>query len=85
MKLDIKALALATGFLWGLAVLSTALANLIWPEYGRAFLDGLASVYPGYHAGRTVTDVLVGTGYALVDGGFGGGLLGYIYNCLSGR
>ncbi len=85
MRLDIKALALAMGILWGVAVLIAALANLIWPTYGKVFLDGLASVYPGYHAARTVTDALIGTGYAFVDGGIGGGLLGCLYNCLSGH
>ncbi len=85
MRLDIKALALAMGILWGAGVLIMALANLIWPVYGKVFLDGLASVYPGYHAGRNVTDVLVGTGYAFVDGGIGGGVLAWLYNCLTGR
>ncbi|HKW92215.1 MAG TPA: hypothetical protein VJX92_09965 [Methylomirabilota bacterium] len=85
MRLDIKALALATGILWGTAVLIATLANLVWPTYGGVFLDGLASVYPGYHAGRTVADVFVGTGYAFVDGGIGGGLIACLYNCLSGR
>ena len=39
MKLDVKALAIALGVLWGLAIFLTAVANLIWPTYGRTFLE----------------------------------------------
>jgi hypothetical protein len=85
MKLDIKALGLAAGILWGVAVFFVALANLIWAPYGGAFLSGVASVYPGYTGGRSVAQVIVGTGYAFVDGGIAGGVLAWLYNCLSGR
>jgi hypothetical protein len=83
VRLDIKALALAAGILWGVAVLGVALANLIWPSYGGVFLGGLASVYPGYRGERSVTDALVVTGYAFVDGGIAGAVLAWLYNCLS--
>ena len=59
------------------------LANLAWPDYGRAFLDMVASVYPGYHARGTIDDVLVGTGYALIKGGAVGWIFGWLYNRLA--
>lgn len=84
MKLSIKAMALAIGLLWGGAILVTGLANLVAPPYGAAVLAWASSIYPGFHNSRTFVDVLVGTGYALVDGGTGGAIFAWLYNCFSG-
>jgi hypothetical protein len=35
MRLNILALSLTFGLLWGAAILFVAVANLIWPGYGR--------------------------------------------------
>jgi hypothetical protein len=80
MRLNLKALALAGGILWALALLITGAANLIWPGYGEAFLKMIASIYPGYHASRSLGDLIIGTLYALIDGAIGGLLLGWLYN-----
>ena len=40
MKFSVKGLALASGILWGLAMLGMGLANLIWSGYG---LNALAA------------------------------------------
>ena len=45
----------------------------------------LSSIYPGFHASRTFADVLVGTGYALVDGGAAGLVFGWLYNWIAPR
>lgn len=50
MRLDIKALTIAAGLLWGLAMLLTGIANMLWPGYGQEFLNTMASLYPGYDA-----------------------------------
>ena len=68
MKLSIKGLALASGILWGVAMLGMGLANLIWSGYGQQFLQTMASVYFGYHATRSIAEVIVGTLYGFVDG-----------------
>jgi hypothetical protein len=81
MKLDIRALALATGVLWGAAMLLMTAANGIWPGYGRAFLDVMASVYPGFRPGGSIGSIVTGTLYGLVDGGIGGAVFGWLYNC----
>ena len=47
MRLDTKALGLTFGLLCGGAILLVGIANLIWPDYGRACLELIASVYPG--------------------------------------
>ena len=80
MKLTTKALALASAILWGVAMLGMGLANLIWANYGRQFLQMVASVYPGYHATRSVAEVIVGTLYGFVDGLIAGAVFAWLYN-----
>lgn len=83
MKLSVTAMALTAGLFWGAAMLIVAAANLIWPGYGRAFLDLAASVYPGYRPASGVGSVITGTLYALVDGAVGGLVFAWLYNLLS--
>jgi len=85
MKLNVKALALTAGILWALAVLFVGAVNLIWSGYGRAFLQLMASIYPGYHAAGSPGDLIVGTLYALVDGAIGGLVFGWVYNLFIGK
>jgi hypothetical protein len=85
MRLSAKALAFAMAVLWGGGLLFVGLINLASPSYGANFLAGVSSIYPGFHATRTFGDVLVGTGYGVVDGGIGGFLLGWLYNVFTGR
>ena len=80
MKFSIKGLALASGILWGVAMLGMGLANLIWGSYGQQFLQMMASVYPGYHATRSVAEVVAGTLYGAVDGFIGGAVFAWLYN-----
>ena len=69
MKLDIKAMALTLALLWGaLGMFATGLANLVSPGYGQAFLDMMASVYPGYTAEPSFGQVLIGALYGALDG-----------------
>jgi hypothetical protein len=80
MKLSIKAMAAASALLWGGAVLTVGIVNLIQPRYGKEFLRVLASIYPGYQARPTLGHVAVGTAYAVVDGAVGGALSACLYN-----
>ena len=80
MKINVKALAVASAILWGVAMLGTGLANLIWANYGQQFLQTMASVYPGYHATRSIAEVVVGTLYGFVDGLIGGAVFAWLYN-----
>ena len=80
MKFSTKGLALASGILWGLAMLVMGLANLVWGSYGQQFLQLMASVYPGYHATRSIAEVIVGTLYGAVDGFVGGAVFAWLYN-----
>jgi len=82
MKLSVSGVTLAAAIIWGLTVLLVGLANLAWPPYGEAFLNLIDSLYPGYHHQTPVTlgTVLVGTGYAILDGAVGGLFFAVIYN-----
>jgi TRAP-type mannitol/chloroaromatic compound transport system permease large subunit len=80
LKFSIKSLALVSGILWGLAMLAMGLANLAWGSYGQQFLQTMASVYPGYHATRSIAEVIVGTLYGAVDGLVGGAVFAWLYN-----
>ena len=80
MKFNLRAMALAGGVFWGGAILVVALANLMWPGYGRAVLEWVASVYPGYHPESGIGSVVTGALYAFVDGAVAGALFGWLYN-----
>jgi hypothetical protein len=81
MKLNVRALAISCGLLWGvLAMFLTGLANLLWPGYGQEFLRAMASVYPGYHATRSFGQVVVGGLYGLMDGAVAGAIFAWVYN-----
>ncbi len=82
MKLNVRAMAITSSVLWGGAVLTVGLINLIEPKYGRQFLNLVSSIYPGYQAQPKLKDVAVGTGYALLDGAFGGAIVAALYNQL---
>lgn len=85
MRFQIKPLALAIGLIWSAAIFIVALVNHIWPDYGRAFLETIASVYPGYNPATGIGSVIVGALYGLVDGAIGGALFGWLYNALADR
>lgn len=84
MKLDVKALALTGGLIWGiLAMFLSGVANLIWFGYAQGFLDVMASVYPGYNATASFGQVIIGTLYGVVDGAIAGALFAWVYNCFA--
>ena len=85
MRFNVTALTLTAGLLWGTAMFIVALANLIWPGYGRAFLELAAGIYPGYQPGPTVGSVVTGTLYGLADGAIGGAVFAWLYNFLARR
>ena len=85
MKINITALALTAGLFWGASIFVVGSASVIWPGYGRAFLELAASIYPGYHPGPAIGSVITGTLYSMVDGAIAGAVFGWLYNSLSRR
>lgn len=84
VRLSVRGLALAIGLIWAGCLFFVGIVNLIVPTYGAGFLQAISSIYPGYHDSRHFLDVLVGTGYAFVDGGIGGLITAWLYNCFAG-
>lgn len=84
MKLSLKSLTITAAVLWGVIVFLVAVANLIWPPYGAAFLNTVSSVYPGYEVTGSFGSVIVGTLYALLDGAIGGAVFAWLYNIFAG-
>ena len=85
MRLSVKATAISCGVVWGACMLTTGMINLAKRSYGRRFLRMMSSIYPGFHASRTVPDVFVGAGYGFTDGAALGALYAILYNRLAGR
>jgi hypothetical protein len=80
MRLSVKALGITGALIWGGAMLVLGIVNLASASYAAEFLKVISSIYPGYHATQTIGDVIVGTCYALVDGGAGGLIFAWVYN-----
>jgi len=85
MRFNLTALSVTAGLIWGGAILLVALANLVWPAYGKAFLELVASIYPGYGAGGSLGQAVIGSLYGVVDGAVGGLVFGWLYNLLTQR
>jgi hypothetical protein len=84
MRFNVPALASTSALIWAVGIFLVAIANLMAPGYGRAFLDIFASVYPGYAPGGFGSVVIV-TIYALADGFIWGAVFGWLYNAFAGR
>lgn len=82
MRFNVIALAVTAALFWGGAMLVVTTAALLWPNFGRTFLEVISSIYPGYHPGPTIGSVITGTLYAVVDGAVGGAVFAWLYNLL---
>jgi hypothetical protein len=80
MKLSVRSLTLTAAILWSLCFVSVAFINYFWPPYGRAFLEVMSSIYPGYKPAGSPGNVIIGTVYAFAEGAVGGALFGWLYN-----
>ncbi len=83
MRLDTRALTIAGAVLWGGAMLLAGLAHAVWPGYGRAFLELMASIYPGYAGPGGAGAIVIGTLYGVLDGGIAGLVTAWLYNRLA--
>jgi hypothetical protein len=86
MKLDIRALSIAGAIFCGGMFFLLGVANLVWPPYGRDWLDLFASVYPGYQVTASFGAVIVLTLYAAlqVTASFGAVIVLTLYAALDG-
>ncbi len=82
MRLNLKALALSCGILWALCLFLVTLISL-GTGYADAFLEVVASVYPGYSV--SALGLILGLIYALVDGAIAALIFGWVYNLFVGK
>lgn len=81
MKLNIKAMALTVGILWGLALFVLTWWIIIFdgPSTEGTFIS---SIYRGYTI--TALGSLIGLAWALVDGLICGAIFAWVYNLFVG-
>jgi hypothetical protein len=80
MKLNVKALALACGLLWGGAVCFATLWLIALGHEGT-LIRHLDHFYLGYSF--SVVGAVVGLVYGFIDGAIAGALLAWLYNKLT--
>ena len=80
MKFNIAAAAIAGGVGFAIALGMAGVLNMLVEGYGSKFLELMASVYPGYKASGTASDLLIGCFYAATDGIIAGGGMALLYN-----
>ena len=83
MKFNIAAAAIAGGLGFAIALGSAGVLNMLVEGYGSAFLDMMASVYPGYKASGTAGDLVIGCFYAATEGIIAVGGFALLYNLAS--
>jgi hypothetical protein len=85
MRISVKAFALTMALVWGGGIAFVGLVHLGVPGYGTAFLEFASSIYPGFHAARSLGDALVGILWGLADGAGGGVIFAWLYNLFADR
>lgn len=85
MKLNVWAFTVTSAIMLAGMILVVGITNIYVDGYGWMVLQMASSIYPGYDATNTFGSVLVGSGYALVDGAIGGLIFSLIYNLFVGN
>ena len=78
-KLNVKALGLTLGIVWGGGMLLLGLMTLFF-NWGTAVVTLIGTVYIGYSV--TLVGILVGTIWGFCDGAICGVLIAWVYNKL---
>ena len=77
-SLNPKAVAIACAATCAVGVLLLALISMIHGSYGNTLISIVSTVYIGYD--NTIPGAILGSIWALVDGGIGGYIFALIYN-----
>ncbi len=81
-KLDVKALGLTLGIIWGGCTLFIGLTAMVW-GWGAGLVNSLSSLYIGYEA--TVPGSIIGGVWGFFDAGIGGVTIAWLYNKLAAK
>lgn len=79
-KLNVKALGLTLGIVWGSGVLILGLLSM-YMNWGWSLVELIGSVYIGYNS--TIVGTLIGTIWGFCDGAICGVLIAWVYNKIS--
>ncbi len=79
MQWDTRRFALTSGIVWGATLFLTTLVSMR-TRYARAFLNGVASIYPGYTV--SLRGSVVGLVYGFLDAFFGVYIIAWVYSKL---
>jgi hypothetical protein len=82
MRLNVKAFALAAGFLWGLIILVVTF-YMAWRESSGEHLGRLGLFYPGYAV--TYGGSVIGFIWSFIYGAIAGALFAWFYNRMAGN
>ncbi|MFH1893944.1 MAG: bacteriophage holin [Candidatus Zixiibacteriota bacterium] len=82
MRLNVKALALTSGILWGLSVFVVTWWVLVF-EGATGDITWLGHIYRGYSI--SYVGSFIGLLWGLFDGLIGGAIFGWLYNFIAGR
>lgn len=77
-KLNAKAIALALGLMWSVAILLTSLTALATESYLHNIVDFIATVYLGYSL--SFGGVVAGMVWGFFDAAIGGYVFAWLYN-----
>ncbi len=80
-KINVKALAIAFGVTWSIAMLISAWAAIF--GWAGKIVEVMGSVYIGYEP--TFLGGIIGAVWGFLDGAIGGALIAWIYNFSSKR
>lgn len=81
-KLNIKALAVAGGILWGLYMLFIGWSAWLL-GWGTDLVATISSLYIGFEP--TFVGGIIGAIWGLVDGAIAGGIIAWVYNVATGK
>jgi hypothetical protein len=79
-RLNVKALAIAGGVLWGMYMLLIGWAAWLF-NWGTGFVVAMSSVYIGFRP--TFFGGIVGAVWGFIDGAVAGAIISWVYNSVA--
>ena len=80
MRVRIRTASLTFAMFVAILMIVVGLARLVSEDYGQAFVEVMASLYPGYTGTANFPQVIIGALYGALDGAVAGAVLSWLYN-----